>query len=198
MTFDDGHASHYAMAFPELRRRHMTATFFVTTDWVGTPGYVTWQQLRDMRAAGMSVQSHTVSHPALSELSHVEVRQELGESKRRLDDELGQQTTTIALPGGDFPRRWRAQDFAACGYRWIATSWWGPNHLRRDAEVLTVRRYTVRRSTSARRFDRLVLGSSPAVSLEGVRLTILSQMRSLVGAHRYTTWRQAFLRDYQP
>ena len=198
ITFDDGDATHWAVVTPELRRHGMTATFFVATDWVGKPNRVTWGQLREMAAAGMSVQSHTVTHPFLSQLNQAAVREELVESKRRLDEELNQQTTTIALPGGDFPYRWRARDFEACGYRWIATSRWGPNHVRTDAgrSAVMLRRYTVRRSTSARRFDQLVLGSSSALSPEGTRLMLLSQLRSLVGAQRYAAWRARFLHSY--
>jgi len=196
LTFDDGYASHYSLAFPELQRRQMTATFFVPTGWVGKPNHVTWGQLREMAAAGMSVQSHTVSHPFLSELDPEAVRRELGDSKRRLDEELDQETTTLALPGGDFPRRWRVQDFIACGYWWIATSRWGPNHLRSDSDrsALMLRRYTVRGATSAHRFDQLLLGASSALSPEGARLMILNQIRSLLGAQRYAAWRTRLLR----
>ena len=66
ISFDDGDAGQAAYAFPALRAAGMTATFFVTTSWVGSAGYVTWDQLREMRAAGMSIQSHTHSHPFLS------------------------------------------------------------------------------------------------------------------------------------
>ncbi len=198
ITFDDGHASHYSLVFPELQRRSMTATFFVPTGWVGTPNRVTWEQLREMVAAGMSVQSHTVSHPFLSELGPEAVRRELTDSKRRLDEELDQDTRTIALPGGDFPRGWNVRDFEACSYPWIATSRWGSNRLEigSDRPAPILRRYTVRRGTSVRRFDQLLLGSSSALSPEGTRLMILNQLRSIVGARRYAVWRARFLRRY--
>lgn len=35
ISFDDGNLGQYLHAFPELRRRGMTATFFITTGWVG-------------------------------------------------------------------------------------------------------------------------------------------------------------------
>ena len=192
ITFDDGDASHSSTAWPELARRGMTATFFVTTDWVGKPGRMSWQELREMARAGMSVQSHTASHPFLSELTAVAVRHELVESKRRLDELLEQDTTTLALPGGDFPRAWEAADFLACGYRCVATSRWGPNRVSAAAraEPFLVRRYTVRRATTLGRFDNLLLGRSAAFGAEGTRLWLLNRIRAALGARRYAAWRR--------
>ena len=93
ITFDDGRVGQFDHAVPALRRRNMTATFFVTTDWVGTPGFMTWDQLRQLTDWGMSVQSHTKSHPHLSELDYERLRSELAESKVVLDHALGQETT---------------------------------------------------------------------------------------------------------
>ena len=68
LTFDDGYADAYKNAFPLLRQFGMTATFFVVTEWIdeARPGYLTWAQVREMAAAGMSIQSHSLSHPDLA------------------------------------------------------------------------------------------------------------------------------------
>ena len=191
ITFDDGHATHFTDAFPELAARRMAATFFVITARVGTNGYATWDQLRAMRRAGMSIQSHTHTHPFLSELSAEAARTELRESRRRLDAELDQETTTLALPGGDAPRGWSARDFADAGFRWVATSRWGPNA---GTPATFVRRYTVRRETMDPAFARLATAREPAHSLEGLRLRALGGTRTLLGASRYARWRRAALR----
>src|SRR5690348_15639381 len=101
ITFDDGDWTSYAVAFPELAQRGMTATFFVITSKIGTPGFATWEQLREMKSAGMSIQSHTHSHPFLSTIGDDDVAFELRESKRLLDTMLAQDTAGISLPNGD-------------------------------------------------------------------------------------------------
>ena len=56
LTFDDGYADIYESVFPILKKYRMTATFYVvklTED--RKPGYVTWEQLREMAAAGMEI-----------------------------------------------------------------------------------------------------------------------------------------------
>lgn len=189
ISFDDGNADNFTEAFPELLARGMTATFFVITSRVGTPGYVTWEQLEEMRGAGMSIQSHTHTHPFLSELSSSEAYAELEESRRMLDTMLGQSTTTLALPNGDRPRGWTAHDFAAAGFRWVATSAFGPN----NAPWWSVRRYTVRRETTFARFDELARTLPSAISPEGLRLRALRVVRSVLGVPRYASWRRRVL-----
>lgn len=68
LTFDDGYTDAYENAFPLLRQFGMTGTFFVVTEWIdeGRPGYLTWAQAREMAAAGMSIQSHSLNHSDLA------------------------------------------------------------------------------------------------------------------------------------
>src|SRR5687767_11200904 len=77
ISFDDGDTGQAVRAFPALAARGMNATFFVTTTWIGTSRYASWDQLREMRASGMSIQSHTHTHPFLSELDASALREEL-------------------------------------------------------------------------------------------------------------------------
>ena len=191
ITFDDGHGTHARNAFPELAARGMSGTFFVTTGWVGRPGYATWSELREMADAGMSIQSHTCSHPFLSELSPARVREELRASRLEIEDRIGRPVSTLALPNGDAPQG-DAAVFGECGYRWVATSRWGANRGRGD-QLQRVRRYTVRRSTPLQELDRLARARASALSPEGVRLELLGTLRTLVGPTRYAHWRRAVL-----
>src|SRR5262245_53593175 len=61
-TFDDGNASDHHVAFPLLQAAGGSADFFVTPRQVGTPGYATWSELREMADHGMSIQSHGLDH----------------------------------------------------------------------------------------------------------------------------------------
>ena len=97
---------------------------------------------------------------------------------------------TLALPGGDFPRGWRARDFADAGFRWVATSRWGPNH---GTPATFVRRYTVRRETSEVEFERLAAARSSSLSAEALRLRALGGIRSTLGASRYARLRRRIL-----
>ena len=192
ITFDDGDWTSYAVAFRELAPRRMTATFFVITSKVGTPGFATWEQLREMKSAGMSIQSHTHSHPFLSAIAKDNVVFELRESKRLLDSMLAQETVGISLPNGDHPHGGALAIARAIGYRWVATSQWGANRADRHAGL--VRRYTVRRATTLDGFNTLVVKRPSALSREGLRLAFLHQLRALLGTGRYARWRRQVVR----
>ncbi len=193
ISFDDGDLGQYTRAFPALARRGMTATFFITTSWVGTTGYASWPQLREMKAAGMSIQSHTHTHPFLSELPAERLREELRRSKQALDDALGQDTDTLAFPGGDSPARALRPLLAEVGYRVIATSRWGINHWAdTGAAASWVRRCTVRDDPDAAWFERVIRGDPLVGGTRIVRESLLHRLRVTLGPTRYARWRSRF------
>jgi len=195
ITFDDGTAGQFDHAFPALVARGMTATFYVTTNWVGQAGYVTWAQLREMVASGMSVQSHTRTHPFLSELGPEALRNELIEAKRELDAELRQNTTEIAFPGGDAPRARYRYLLEEAGYRISVGTRWGLNS---DAQVWSpagsfVRRCTVRGVLTPELAEQLVRGDRWLAFRWTAKEATLRRMRSTLGASRYARWRRLVL-----
>ena len=73
ITFDDGLASTYTTAYPELLSRGLTATFYIITDKVGTAGYVTWANLQTMAANGMDIQCHTQTSTNMTTLTEAQI-----------------------------------------------------------------------------------------------------------------------------
>ncbi len=194
ITFDDADAGQYTHGFPELIKRGMTATFFVVTDWVGQSGYAGWDQLRKMKMAGMSIQSHTRTHPFLSNLDEGALRDELCASKSLLDAKLDQDTSTLAFPGGDPPRRSLRALVAAAGYRFVATSTWGVNRVRwQSPEPRPVRRCTIRGEVASTRFRRILEGDRALGASRQARDGFLRMIRRALGPNRYAEWRRAFL-----
>jgi peptidoglycan/xylan/chitin deacetylase (PgdA/CDA1 family) len=105
LTFDDGGLDNYEVAFPILVKYHLTATFFVITKTVGAAGQMSWDQLREMAEAGMSIQSHTVSHPDLPSASDSRLRSELGDSREAIRQALDRPVYALAYPAGSFDQR---------------------------------------------------------------------------------------------
>lgn len=64
LTFDDGYRDAYEVVFPKLLDYGFPATFFVlaTPAHYGSEEYVTWEQVREMSEAGMSIQAHGRDH----------------------------------------------------------------------------------------------------------------------------------------
>lgn len=121
LTFDDGWASDYEVAFPELAGRGLVGTFFISTALVGQDGYVNWTQLAEMSRAGMAIGSHTHRHPSLPRLSVPEIMAELKTSKSILEERLGIGIKALSLPHGDFSARILSLANEA-GYQLVYTS----------------------------------------------------------------------------
>ena len=193
-SFDDGNVGQFERAVPALVARGMSATFFVTTNWVGKPGYISWEGLREMKAAGMSIQSHTRSHPFLSELGPDALREELRGSRDELDTQLEQVTTSLAFPGGDPPRAGLQPILRELGYRIIATSRWGINsQLPSSTSPLWVKRCTVRGRMPAADFRAILEGDRWLALRKGTRESALRALRRSLGPTRYAKFRRGFL-----
>lgn len=79
--------------------------FFITTGRIGTPGFLAAPQLRDLRARGHVIGSHSVSHPLrMAALSRAELEREWRDSVRALEDILGEAVPVASVPGGLYSR----------------------------------------------------------------------------------------------
>jgi peptidoglycan/xylan/chitin deacetylase (PgdA/CDA1 family) len=120
LTFDDGYRSLLDVALPRLRAFGYPAVVFVPTGFIGgrnafdadeepDEAICDWGDLRALERAGVAVQSHGVSHRALTRLSPAELDQELGRSKAELEAGLSRTVEAFAYPYGDggTGRRWR-------------------------------------------------------------------------------------------
>lgn len=114
IAIDDGNRSAYKIAYPMLKKYGYTATLFIYTDFVAvSKGAVTWEQLREMKATGFEIGSHTKSHSDLTKQREGEsnaaylarVKSELLVSKRLLDEKLKQDTIYLAFPYGRYNER---------------------------------------------------------------------------------------------
>jgi peptidoglycan/xylan/chitin deacetylase (PgdA/CDA1 family) len=124
LSFDDGHLTWRDVVVPTLRDLGVPATFFLTSGLVGQPGNLTWQDCRDMLAAGYQFGSHTVSHRRLADLDDESALREIRDSKHEIEHELGVEVRDFAAPYGhtvDFLDRdvHAVQD---AGYRSFATT----------------------------------------------------------------------------
>ena len=151
ITFDDGFVSDYQEAFPVLVREGARADFFVNTANVGKPGYLSWEQIREMHEEGMGIHSHGHSHAALSLLPLDGLRRELATSRKLLEDKLGSPVELIAAPYGLMNRRVIREAFAA-GYRGVCNSRQWPAKL----GGRSINRVAIYGSTSLKEFSDLL------------------------------------------
>lgn len=120
LSFDDGFKSMIDVAAPVLKDLGIPAIFFVPTSLVGVapetsarfcreidgPAECTellsWDDCRQLVAAGFEIGSHTRTHARLSAVSpdRARLNDEVAGSKREIEDRLGQPCAYIAWPYG--------------------------------------------------------------------------------------------------
>jgi peptidoglycan/xylan/chitin deacetylase (PgdA/CDA1 family) len=125
VTFDDGRAGVLRHAAPLLERLRVPATVYVVTRWLEGreipdgerySGFVSTPDLPLLREAGIEIGSHTHTHRTLKRLDDDAIAEEVGGSRRWLEDTLGAPVAHFSFPKG---RSSRAADRAVrrAGYR---------------------------------------------------------------------------------
>jgi len=169
ITFDDGYRSVAELAAPLLARFGFPGTVFVPTSyvgggpmsWPGIEGWVdgpyrdeliplSWEELKELSAAGWEVGSHTRTHPRLTRLGDDELVAELEGSRRDCCSAMGVECRTIAYPFGQADRR-VAEAAERAGFEAGAAL---PHPVPTRAEAFLWPRVGVDRADDLRRFGR--------------------------------------------
>jgi peptidoglycan/xylan/chitin deacetylase (PgdA/CDA1 family) len=183
VTFDDGEQSQYHNAVPLLAEHGIKATYFVTPGLISTAAkFLSWSQLKELRNAGHSVQSHGWSHKFLTTCTREELAHELKASKEAVEDKLGCAVDEISVPGG----RWDRRVLEACGragYKrvYVSEPWI-------NAEICGVSvlgRFMVRRTTSMAELGKMVRGDKQALWNLKMRSQVKKHVVKVIGDGLY-------------
>jgi peptidoglycan/xylan/chitin deacetylase (PgdA/CDA1 family) len=126
ITFDDGCETDLLAAAPVLKELGFDATFYLTAGFLGTPGYLNPEQVRQLDAQGFQVGCHSMTHPYLSDLPDAELKREIVDAKALIENIVGHTIDHFSCPGGRYDRR--ALDMARQGgFATVANSQFYPN-----------------------------------------------------------------------
>jgi peptidoglycan/xylan/chitin deacetylase (PgdA/CDA1 family) len=157
LTFDDGGASAATVIAAMLEARGWRGHFFVTTGRVGSPAFLSREQIRDLRGRGHVVGSHSETHPL--RMSYCPEEELFGEWRRSLDflsELLGEEVRVASVPGGYYSRA-VAETAARAGVRQLFTS--EPTERVNEVDgCLVFGRYGVQRWTSPEAVAGIVAG----------------------------------------
>lgn len=102
LTFDDGYSDNYTLAMPLLRRYHFPAVAFISPGMIGTPGYLTWDQVKELHKSSWDILPHGMTHPHLPMLSAAKQKIQIVESRRLIEERLGSKADVFCYPYGEF------------------------------------------------------------------------------------------------
>lgn len=113
LTFDDGYESVYREAFPVLQKYGMTATVFLVVGdrtklgssstylpAMGGRKMLSWENIHEMKSAGIDFGSHTLTHPDLTRVPVECLDREIHESKTVLEDTIERKVSVFSYPYG--------------------------------------------------------------------------------------------------
>lgn len=105
LTFDGGFRDLLTEGWPVMHQCGFTATVFLTTDRIRISplrvegaDYLTWEDVSELHAQGISFGSRTVSHPDLRSMEPEELDYELGYSKETIEQRLGVPVRSFSYP----------------------------------------------------------------------------------------------------
>ncbi len=189
ITFDDGCETDLMVAAPILRKLNFGATFYITVDFVGRPGYLAADQLRELSDARFEIGCHSMTHSYLSDLDNQQLQREIVEAKSRLEEIIGRPVDHFSCPGG----RWSPAVSAMArraGYRSVTTSRIAVNRATSDPFQLA--RLAVMRGLTLETFQDLCQGRG--LWRRQLRNTIQSKSQQLLGNALYDRLRALMLR----
>jgi peptidoglycan/xylan/chitin deacetylase (PgdA/CDA1 family) len=187
ITVDDGGVSYYTLVADRLEALGWRGHCFVSTDTIGTDGFLSPAHIRELDARGHVIGSHSASHPLrFSACSPIRMREEWSKSKRILEDLLGHEVMAASVPGGYYSAAVaHAADDA--GLRMLFTS--EPIvAIREERGCTVIGRFTIRRGDRSDMARRLVAVAPWTRWAAWVRWNAKGIVKPLLGpAYRHVT-----------
>ena len=109
LTFDDGYDNNWSNAFPILKEFGYPAAIFIPSEQMGQPGYLPWEQVKEMADSGITFGSHGLTEAYLPDCPAPRMKREIEDSKRIIEEEIGSPVNFIAYPIGGFNDGIKAQ-----------------------------------------------------------------------------------------
>ncbi len=106
ITFDDGGKSAYTHIADALENHGWRGHFFVPTDFIDTPTFLSRSEIRELDQRGHIIGSHSASHPLrMAACSPKQLREEWHRSTSKLADITGKKIKVASVPGGHFSKQ---------------------------------------------------------------------------------------------
>lgn len=98
ITFDDNNLNAYENAVPILVKNKQVAVFYQVSNRLQNPQTIDTTRTKDLASKGMDIQSHTVTHSTMTNLSLTKLDKELLDSKKTLEELSGKPVRHVAYP----------------------------------------------------------------------------------------------------
>jgi peptidoglycan/xylan/chitin deacetylase (PgdA/CDA1 family) len=103
LTIDDAFTSFYDQAWPILREKKIPFLLFVSTREIGSNGYMSWEQIKEVSQEKFShIGNHSYSHDYLVDKTDDEIIEDINLAKNDLKKNLGHNSPFFSYPFGEY------------------------------------------------------------------------------------------------
>jgi peptidoglycan/xylan/chitin deacetylase (PgdA/CDA1 family) len=190
ITFDDGCETDLIAAAPVLREFGFHATFYLTAGFLGTAGYLSDEQVRELDAQGFEIGCHSMTHAYLSDLAEIELKREIAGAKTRIEQIIGHAIDHFSCPGGRYDQRTLAMAHYA-GFKTVANSEFHANDS--STSNYELGRIAMLRDLSISEFSAICHGRG--LWKKRVQLQTRRSAQRLLGNRNYDRLRALLLRE---
>ena len=108
LTIDDGFKSFYDQAWPILKKRQIPFILFVNTREVGTSGYMSWEQIKEISKEKFThIGNHSFSHEYLVDMKNQEITNDLNKAIKDFKKNLGYKSNFFSYPFGEYSNNFK-------------------------------------------------------------------------------------------
>ena len=103
ITIDDAFLSFYENAWPILKKNKIPFILFVSTEPVGKPGYMNWEQIKEVSSYDFAyIGNHSHTHEYLLNFSNIEFENDIKNSIKIFKEKLGYNPIFFSYPFGEY------------------------------------------------------------------------------------------------
>lgn len=120
---------------------------------------LSWSEIIEMSKNGISFGSHTISHPMLSKIDNIKLKEEIGKSKLEIEKKFGRSVTAFSYPIGTATEITDSitEVVKRSGYNCACSAIIGSNDIKSD--LFSLRRIGIERSDTMYVFKKKVAGA---------------------------------------
>jgi peptidoglycan/xylan/chitin deacetylase (PgdA/CDA1 family) len=146
LTFDDGYQDNYIYAYPVLKKYNFPATIFVIVNAIGKERYLNYIQIKEMVSSGIiEIGSHSLSGTYLPGQSRQQLEQEIGISKKILENKLSKKVDFFCYPIGGFTEELQ-EIVKKYGYKAACTTNRGNKQSYLNSDIFALKRIKIKDS----------------------------------------------------
>jgi len=196
VTFDDGGESFHSIIAPILEKYGFKGYFFVTTNFIGTQGFLNRDQIIDLHHRGHFIGTHSHTHPKnIAELPYPEIEREWTNSVEILNNIISGKIKVASIPGGFYSAQSR-KALLKNGIEMVFTSV-PTRKIKFEAENQSILgRFTIKKGTNNKEILRLLKNNTVSQFYEFAKWRGLALIRSMLGNNYYVI-REVLLKNHK-